>query len=157
MLYFAYGSNMDLDHFGAFLDTHGVMLDTNLDARPARLSGYRLRTNYFAHSHGAGACNIEPAPGRSVEGVLMHVTPAIRNALRIKEGYPQRYTEVEVAVQAPSGASLKAFTYIVSATQRLDIDLPVTARYRECVLGGADSFQLSNAYQKQLHSTLRAT
>ena len=86
MLYFAYGSNINLDHLTDYLDTHGVSLDTDLQAKHALLHNYRLRTNYFANSHGAGACNIEPAHDHRVEGVLMSITPAVREALRVKEG-----------------------------------------------------------------------
>ena len=157
MLYFAYGSNMDLDHLRAYLDTHGAALDTDLDAQSAQLLGYRLRTNYFAQSHGAGACNIEPSSTQHVEGVLMAVTSAIRNVLRIKEGYPSQYEEIEVIVQDASEAAVKAFTYIVAARHRLDIDLPVTARYRAFVLTGAKHFQFSDSYQKQLGRLLRAS
>ena len=90
MLYFAYGSNINLDHLHEYLHTHGVKLDTELQPEHAILPNYRLRTNYFAGSHGAGACNIEYAPGYNrVEGVVIPITPAIQAALRIKEGYPR--------------------------------------------------------------------
>ena len=90
MRYFAYGSNINLDHLHDYLDTHGVTLDTELHAETGRLEGYALRTNYFAGSHGAGACNIEPAHDQRVEGVVMSITPAIQDVLRVKEGFPLR-------------------------------------------------------------------
>ena len=88
MFYFAYGSNINLDHLTDYLDTHGVTPGTELRGQHALLHDYRLRTNYFATSHGAGACNIEPALDQRVEGVLWSITPAIQDVLRIKEGYP---------------------------------------------------------------------
>ena len=75
MFYFAYGSNLNLEHLTGYLDTHGVTLDTEFQAEYALLQHYRLRTNYFAGSHGAGACNIEPAHDHRVEGVVMSITP----------------------------------------------------------------------------------
>ena len=89
MQYFAYGSNINLDHLTEYLDTHGVSLDTELGVQHALLHNFRLRTNYFAGSHGAGACNIEPAQGEFVEGVLWTITPAAQDAPRVKEGFPR--------------------------------------------------------------------
>ena len=87
MLYFAYGNNINLKHVTDYLDTHGVTLDTDFQPEHALLHNYRLRTNYFAASHGAGACNIEPAHDHRVEGVVMSITPAIQDVLRVKEGF----------------------------------------------------------------------
>ena len=158
MIYFAYGSNINLRHLKAFLDTHGVELDTELKAEIAQLDGYLLRTNYFAGTHGAGACNIEPAPGHHVEGVLVSITSAIRDALRVKEGFPLCVNdEIDAIVHtASTQASVRALTYMVTPTHGLDIDLPVTARYRDIVLTGARQCGLSTAYQRQLSRRLRA-
>jgi len=93
MLYFAYGSNLNADHLTYYLDTHGVKLDTELrgqQGKHAFLHSFRIRTNYFASSHRAGACNIEPAQDHYVEGVLWTITQPIQDALRIKEGHPLR-------------------------------------------------------------------
>ncbi len=83
MLYFAYGSNLNLKHLTDYLDTHGVTLDTEVRGEHAFLHDYRLRINSFASTHGAGACNIEPAPDHHVEDVVMTITPAVRDGLRI--------------------------------------------------------------------------
>ncbi len=156
MIYFGYGSNTNVPHLQAYLDTHGVTLDTELRGQHALLHDYRLRSNYFASTHRAGACNIEPAQGECVEGVLWTITPAVQDALRVKEGFPHRYEEIEVAVHtASTQASVRALTYVVAPAHRLDVDLPVTARYRALVLAGAEHFNLSDMYQRKLHRLLR--
>ena len=156
MLYFAYGSNLNLDHLHDYLDTHGTTLDTELRGQHALLHNFRLRTNYFAGTHGAGACNIEPAEAEVVEGVIMSITPAIHDVLRVKEGFPHRYEEIDVDVHtASTQAPVRALTYIVTPTHRLDVDLPVTARYRDFVLNGAKHFGFSTSYQEELRSKLR--
>ena len=156
MLYFAYGSNLNADHLIEYLDTHDVTLDTELDGEHALLQNFHIRTNYFAGSHGAGACNIEPAQDHRVEGVLWTITPAIQDALQAKEGYPHRYEETEVIVHTEGTQEpVRAITYVVSPKHRLDMDLPVTARYRNFVLNGAKEFNLSNEYQKQLRHLLQ--
>lgn len=156
MMYFAYGSNLNVDHVADYLDTHGVTPGTELRGQHVLLHDYRLGTNYFATSHGAGACNIEPAPDHHVEGALWSITPAIRDALRVKEGFPHRYEEIAVEVHAAvTQASVRAITYVVTLQHRLDVDLPVTARYRDFVLAGAKRFNLTNEYQEKLRSLLR--
>ena len=156
MLYFAYGSNVNLDHLTEYLDTHGLRLDTDLSGQHALLHNFRLRTNYFASSHGAGACNIESAHDHRVEGVVFEITPAIQDVLRLKEGFPRCYKEIDVIVHtAATQASMQALTYIVTSSNRLDVDLPVTARYRDFVLNGAKHFDFSKAYQKELRRKLR--
>ena len=155
MLYFAYGSNINLDHLSDFLNTHDVTLDTELVGQHALLHDYRLRTNYFAGSHGAGACNIEPAQGELVEGVIITITPATQDALRLKEGFPLRYHEIDVIVHtASTQGSVQALTYVVTPEHRLDVDLPVTDRYRDLVLAGAEHFNFSKTYQRELHQRL---
>ncbi len=157
MRYFAYGSNINLDHLKEYLHTHGVKLDTKFQPEHAILQNYRLRTNYFAGSHGAGACNIEYAPGYNrVEGVVITITPAIQTALRVKEGYPRRYEEIEVNIHTASAqAPVQALTYIVTTAHQLEDDLPVTARYREIILTGAIHFDLTKPYQKMLRTKLQ--
>ena len=100
MLYFAYGSNLNFPHVIDFLGTHGVTLDTEVCGQHAFLHDYRLRTNYFASTHGAGACNIEPVPDHHAEGVAIAITPAVQDALRIQEGHPHCYVEIDVIVRA---------------------------------------------------------
>ena len=156
MLYLAYGSNMCLDHLADYLDTHGVTPDTELSGQHALLQNFRLRTNYFAGTHGAGACNIEPAHDQRVEGVAMEITSTRQDVLRIKEGYPHRYEEIEVIVHtASTQGGVRALTYVVTLQHRLDVDLPVTARYRDCVLNGAKQYNLTNEYQKKLRCLFR--
>ena len=57
--------------------------------------------------HKTGAANIEESAHSHVEGVLYEVTPAIRNALRKKEGWPRRYRETNVAVEFVSTGAIK--------------------------------------------------
>ena len=156
MIYFAYGSNINLDHLRSYLEKHGVDPNEAAQAEHALLHDYVLRTNYFAGSHGAGACNIEPAPDHHVEGVVMSIIPAIQSILRVKEGFPRCYEEIDIVVNTASKrASVRALTYIVTPAHRLDIDLPVTAQYRALILAGAKHFDFSESYQEALRSKLR--
>ena len=156
MLYFAYGSNLNLVHFRAYLASHGIPPDDVENPRRAILPDHRLRTNYLSCVHRAGACNIEPVLGHAVEGVVMEISSTVRSALRVKEGWPVRYEETEVEVIVPPAkTSVIAFTYVVNPTHRLNRDQPVSGDYRRLVLGGARVAGLSAPYQTFLRRALK--
>ena len=120
---------MNLPHLRACLAHGGVDTEGLRDPRPTTVCGYRLRTNYVSTTHGAAACNMEPEDGSMVEGVVMEITPVIRRALRIKEGWPHRYREVIVEVLAGDRRNpIKAITYVVAADHRRAVDMPVIPR-----------------------------
>lgn len=154
MIYFAYGSNTNLEAFATFIRAHRVSSDGLQQVGRAVLDDYRLRTNYLSNTHLAGACNIEPAPGRHVEGVVMRICEGILEVLRYKEGYPQRYAELEVTVTRPDGQAITAMTYRVQPSHRRTEDLPVTAAYRRKILTGARRAGLSADYVDFLESAL---
>ena len=155
MLYFAYGSNLNLEHLAAYLTSRGVSWSTPKRPRLAILPDHRLRTNYFSTAHQAGACNVEPAAGRLVEGIILQITEDVRSALRRKEGYPRCYEEVEIKVIASTKKIVRAFTYVVNPVHRLDRNLPVTRKYRRLILDGAKAVGLSTTYQTFLRHLLK--
>lgn len=158
MHYFGYGSNMNLPHLEAWIRNGGGDPMGITNPRHARLHDYGLRTNYRSARHGAGAANIEPASGQVVEGVLMHVTPAVHELLRRKEGWPKIYAEVTVTVVvADDGAAVEALTYIVTDPHLVSTDLPVTPEYAGYILAGAAAFNFPSAYQQFLHELLQTT
>ncbi len=154
MIYFAYGSNINIEHLQSYLAQAGVDAGDITDVQHAILPRYRLRTNYFSRSHCAGACNIEPTKSGSVEGVTMQITKSVREALRAKEGFPTCYDEVEILAHGASG-DVAAFTYLVVAQRRFLIDLPVTPKYRQLILDGAQANRLSQSYQRLLRRNLK--
>ena len=156
MLYFAFGSNLNLTHLRTVLASRGVPARHLQRPRLAVLPDHRLRTNYKSWLHHAGACNIQPAKGRVVEGIVMKVTDAARWALRIKEGWPRCYEEIGIQVVLPSdGTTVTAFTFMVSPGHRLDRDQPVSSIYRQLMLDGAKAVGLSTSYQRFLRRRLK--
>ncbi len=156
MLYFAYGSNLNLPHFAAYLASHGIHPDDVENLQRAILPDHKLRTNYLSVVHDAGACNIEPAPGHAVEGLVLNITEVVRSALRRKEGWPDRYEETEVEVIIPPAKTgVAAFTYVVNPELRLPVDMPVTEQYRRRILEGAIHLGLSQSYRRALGTILR--
>ena len=77
MDYFAYGSNINLEHLKLCLAKAGVDPDDITDVQHPILPRYSLRTNYFSRAHCAGACNIDPTQSSIVEGVTMAFCPFV--------------------------------------------------------------------------------
>lgn len=154
MIYFAYGSNINLLQLATLLAEHGVGVDDLKNPRHAVLRGYRLRTNYYSGAHRAGAANIELAEDQNVEEVVMGISEGVCDILRAKEGFPACYEETEINVQTSTGC-ISAFTYAVSPARRLAIDLPVTPEYRQLILDGARMFQFCQSHQRHLQRALK--
>ena len=155
---FCYGSNLNLPHLYDYVTSHGVDTDGLGVHELAILEDHQLRSNYVSCTHGAAACNVELAEGSMVEGLVIQISPAVRDVIRAKEGWPDRYQEVVVEVlNRDRRQPLRAITYIVNPDHRLDVDMPVTPRYRRLVLEGAKAAGLSKFYQEQLARLLRAT
>ena len=154
--YLASGSNMNLVHLGEWLCRFGVEPEGVSHPRLAILPRFRLRTNYLT-SRNLGAANIEPCRGEQVEGVLLSISPAVRAVLRMKEGCPHRYEEINVEAFLPASQEvIQAITYRVTKNHQLPFDLPLAAAYRTLILDGAREARLSESYQAGLKSILKS-
>lgn len=102
-LYFAYGSNMDLDQM-AYRCPKAEMVET------VRLEGYRLT---FAAA-GSGLATIFPEEGSHVDGVLWSLTGDCEKSLDLYEGYPDFYDKQEITVKNKGGREIKAIVYIMT-------------------------------------------
>lgn len=100
-LYFAYGSNINLEQ----------MEQRCPDARivgPVTLENYELRFR------GYGFATIAPKENRSVYGLLWKLTPACEQTLDHYEGYPRHYTKEPVAVRTADGAKIPVMAYVMA-------------------------------------------
>ena len=117
-LYFAYGSNMDLDQMDYRCPESEVI-------GPVRLDGYKLAFR------GAGFATILPCEGGSVEGVLWRISEMDERRLDRYEGYPRHYDKRTVQVLGKDGAHYKAMVYEMCPPLRDQPALP-----RESYLNG---------------------
>lgn len=108
-LYFAYGSNLNMEH----------MAKRCPDARvfgQAILPNYRML--FRANGSGRGVADIEPAPGEVVVGGLWTITISDLKALDIYEGYPNLYNRKTIPVYMVTGKKttkkVKALVYIMA-------------------------------------------
>jgi len=83
-LYFAYGSNMDLNQM-AFRCPDAEVLET------VRLEGYRLA--FRSNGGNRGVATILPDPDSHVDGVLWEISPEDERNLNFYEGFPPALRE----------------------------------------------------------------
>ena len=104
-LYFAYGSNLDVDQMTLRCAAPRVV-------GRATLPGYRLA---FAGMNilweEMGVATVLPAPGGHVDGVLYALTEADLRRLDEWEGYPIAYDRQLVEVRDEEGRARQAFIY----------------------------------------------
>ena len=99
-LYFAYGSNINLDQMAFRCPAAEVV-------SPVTLNGYRLLFR--------GVATIAPDPVAQVKGLLWRLTPECERALDRYEGYPTYYEKQNVNVQKNFWKKLKQrlFLYLI--------------------------------------------
>lgn len=125
MLYFAYGSNLNLTALKRLAP----------QARPvgaAVLEGYRLVFRRY--------CDITPDAKGKVHGAVYEITPACERALDAYEGFPTLYRKVDVAVEI-QGEKRAAMVYVMNQTDlappEVDYFTMVTRGYRDWKLDTA--------------------
>lgn len=135
MLYFAYGSNLDV----RVMRAKGVEF---VSRRAARLGGYRLRFDKRALRPGApaglGYANIAPAKGAYVEGAVYELAEGALPPLDWSERHPHHYRRLEVEI-AVGAAPHSAFAY-QAAADKTATGLSPSRDYLDRLLAGADLF-----------------
>lgn len=104
-LYFAYGSNINLDQMACRCPAAEVV-------GPVILDNYKLlfRGNY----RGTGVATIKPHKGRKVYGLLWKLTPECEKSLDIYEGFPHLYDKQSVTVHDDSGQEFTVMVYVMT-------------------------------------------
>ena len=100
-LYFAYGSNIDLEQMARRCPAAQVVGPVTLE-------------NYELAFRGRGFATIVPKRGSVVHGLLWSITPLCEQALDRYEGYPCHYTKEPVSVRTADGAAVSAMVYIMA-------------------------------------------
>lgn len=105
-LYFAYGSNMNLDQMEFRCPAAEVVGNVRLD-------GYRL--TFCSRNPDSGVATILPQKGSHVDGVLWKITQDCEKSLDHYEGYPYLYGKETIHVQAADGMLLESMVYVMNA------------------------------------------
>lgn len=104
-LYFAYGSNINLEQMA-------YRCPDAQTVGPVTLEGWELLFR------GSGVATIGPKDGAVVHGLLWQLTPDCERALDRYEGYPNLYDKRMVAVRDGLGRSLSVMAYIMTERYR---------------------------------------
>ena len=120
-LYFAYGSNINLEQMGYRCPDATVI-------GPVTLENYEL---LFRRG---GFATIAPCEGGKVHGLLWSITPECERSLDRYEGYPRFYDKRIVTVRDGEGRSLSDMAYIMDERFREPM-LPTTTYYNGILEG----------------------
>ena len=100
-MYFAYGSNINLDQMAFRCPDSDVI-------GPATLDGYKLVFRY------SGVATIEEAAGGKVEGLLWRITEDDEYELDQYEGYPRLYEKETITVTDRNGIDYEVMAYVMT-------------------------------------------
>lgn len=149
MKYFAYGSNLNQDHWNSWCREHGFDgsgLRPLAEVTAAVLPDYELSFSRQSQRWNGGALNLVPSPGNAVEGVLFEFTDLrIRDALDRKEGVNcGAYERREVTVLNDWGDATPAITYICPTESPAPYFEP-SGEYVKVVRRGFEEFDLDTS------------
>lgn len=105
-LYFAYGSNMNLDQMEFRCPAAEVVGNV-------RLEDYRL--TFCSRNPDSGVATILPQKGSHVDGVLWRITQECERSLDHYEGYPYLYGKEQIHVKAEDGKTYESMVYVMNA------------------------------------------
>ena len=120
-LYFAYGSNINLDQMEYRCPDACVV-------GPVVLENYEL---LFRRN---GCATIAPKEGGRVHGLLWSISPECEQSLDRYEGYPRFYDKREVTVLDGTGRSLSVMAYVMDERFR-EPELPSNSYYNGILEG----------------------
>lgn len=120
-LYFAYGSNINLDQMA-------YRCPDAQEVGPVTLENYEL---LFRRG---GFATIAPKEGETVVGLLWSITPGCERSLDRYEGYPRFYDKRMVTVRDSEGRSLSVMAYIMDERFREPM-LPTESYYNGILEG----------------------
>lgn len=159
-LYFAYGSNLNLEELSAASATYGLPDDAIKPFSPAWLPDMNLVFDYYSTSRGGGTLNVQPVKGGLVSGYLLQLSPGAWKLLDQKEGHPNYYQRRPVTVLLDDGQYLRAQTYVARADRTGAFVAPTAEYLAICEAGrkklGLDTRALQTAAKGQKPSLLDA-
>lgn len=138
-LYFAYGSNINLDQM-AYRCPQAVPIGS------VTLDGYALAFR------AGGVATVLPQKGSQVSGLLWEITPDCERSLDLYEGYPHLYVKEQLTVCGPDGREYTVMAYMMNERLARLPSLPSRTYYDGIVAGyeqnGMDTKPLEEALQR---------
>jgi gamma-glutamylcyclotransferase (GGCT)/AIG2-like uncharacterized protein YtfP len=141
-LYFAYGSNINLNQM-AFRCPDAKVVE------PVVLEDYELL--FRGNRSGYGVATIRPKEGNQVHGLLWKITDRCERSLDMYEGYPHLYGKYPVTVTNGNGKHIAVMAYIMNNERNL-APVPPSISYFD---GIQEGFQQNGLPVKALEQSLR--
>ena len=116
-LYFAYGSNINLEQMAH-------------RCPDAQIVGPVTLENYELQFRGSGFATVAPKKGSTVHGLVWKLTPNCEQSLNRYEGYPRHYTKQTVTVKDAAGNEIPVMVYIMAEPYCRQPALPSPYYYR---------------------------
>ena len=116
-LYFAYGSNINLEQM-------------EHRCPDAQLVGPVTLQNYELQFRGSGFATVAPRESSVVHGLMWKLPPTSEQTLDRYEGYPRHYTKETVTVKDAAGAEIPVMVYIMAEPYCRQPALPSPYYYR---------------------------
>ena len=139
-LYFAYGSNINLDQM-RYRCPDAKVIDT------VTLPDYEL---LFRGYDGSGLATIEPKKGSVVHGLLWRITSRCERSLDHYEGFPSLYDKRDVTVRDSQGRSISVMAYVMVGGRHLTPATPSNFYYQ----GIRDGYRQTGLPQEALGDAL---
>lgn len=143
-LYFAYGSNINLEQM-AFRCPEATVVG------PVTLENYELL--FRGNGRGYGVATIAPKKHRTVYGLLWRISPQDEKNLDMYDGFPQLYDKETVTVKMQNGTELAVMAYIMTREKERLPTMPSFAYYD----GIREGFRQNNLPVRALQQALRQT
>ena len=139
-LYFAYGSNINLDQMAH-------RCPDALPVGPVMLENYELL--FRGSSENGGVATIRPKQGSYVYGLLWKLTPPCEKALDFYEGWPNLYRKESLTVFDANGKAVSVMAYVMNDS-RMVPSIPWESYYN----GIHEGFLQNNLPVKHLEHAL---
>jgi cation transport regulator ChaC len=146
VLYFAYGSNMDVE------EVRSSCPGAELRCTPARLDGYEFDFRRLSQRRQGGASDIVRRANANLFGCVWEIPVAERAALDRREGVPNAYRPLTVTLSTARG-HIRAFTY--TAANKAPDPVPPTAEYAQLILNAARERRLPLDYRARLEALMQ--
>ena len=141
MLYFAYGSNINLNQMAVRCPDAQVV-------ESAVLEGYELL--FRGNGSSFGVATIAPKEGSQVQGLLWKITPYCEMSLDIYEGYPRLYEKQAITLCTKSGKQVQAMVYVMTHEEERLPTMPTRSYYT----GIQEGFRQNGLPEQALKDTL---
>ena len=142
-LYFAYGSNLDVEQMPhRCAEAVGVVT-------PGCLRGYALAFTTYVSSWGGGVADVVVAPHQEVWGLVYDVSHEGLTRLDVYEEYPHLYTRFQGAIDTVQGVLTDVWIYTVVDKQEF---VAPSVEYVGIIQRAARRFAFPAAYRALLDS-----